>query len=55
MAEVIYADFKSRTYHRDPRLTDGETVLLIVPLRDTSPCEMPPVQPVYHAPPEDCA
>lgn len=51
MDNLILADFKTKTWHKPESLEHLANVIF----DQVFPCEMPPVQPVYHAPPEDCA
>lgn len=53
MGELIFPDFvtKSRQYTKGGGLDD----LKQLPIADTAPSEMPPVQPMYEAPDQDGA
>lgn len=53
MGDLIFPDFhaKTRQYTKGGGIDD----LVFLPIEDTSPCEMPPVQPIYQAPEQDPA
>lgn len=53
MGELIFPDFvtKSRQYTKGGGFDD----LKQLPIEDTAPSEMPPVQPMYEAPDQDGA
>jgi hypothetical protein len=53
MGDLIFPDFhaKTRQYTKGGGIDD----MKFVPVEDTAPCEMPPVQPMYVAPEKDGA
>jgi hypothetical protein len=53
MGDLIFPDFqtKDRCYTKGGGIDD----MVFLPIEDTAPCEMPPVQPTYQAPESDPA
>ena len=53
MGDLIFTDFKAKdgTYTKGGGIDD----MKFLPVEDTAPCEMPPVQPSYTAPDKDPA
>jgi hypothetical protein len=58
MGDLIFTDFKNKTGHytKGGGIDDLEFMAIeLLNQIDTSPCEMPPVQPSYSAPDKDPA
>lgn len=53
MGDVLFTDFKAK----DRSYTKGGGIdeIKFLPIEDTAPSEMPPVQPMYEAPDQDGA